>query len=60
MTDKDPLVEEDKKRLEHLEEDLGQARQHLKEQSHEGEETFIEECDPRDHEETDDTVAPPG
>jgi hypothetical protein len=59
MTDKDPpLPEEDEKKLEHLDEEIGQARQHLKEQTHEGEETFIEEGGPADQAETDNTIAP--
>lgn len=60
-TDKDPqLPEDEQKKLEHLDEEIKQARQHLKEQTHEGEETFITEGGPADEAETDNTIAPPG
>jgi hypothetical protein len=42
MVDKDPVVEKDEEELEHLEKDIAAARRHLKEQTHEGEQTFIE------------------
>jgi hypothetical protein len=59
--DKDPpLPEEEQAKLEHLDEEIGQARQHLKELTHEGEETFIEDGGPADEAETDNTIAPPG
>jgi hypothetical protein len=61
MTDKDqPLPDEEEKKLQHLDEEIGQARQHLKEMTHEGEETFIGGGGPADAAETDNTIAPPG
>jgi hypothetical protein len=59
--DKDPpLPEAEQDKLEHLDDEIGQARQHLKELTHEGEETFIEDGGPADEAETDNTIAPPG
>jgi hypothetical protein len=46
MTDKDPQVAEDEKQLEQLDDEIRVARQHLKEQTHEGEQYFYEEGTP--------------
>lgn len=61
MTEKDEesVVEKDKEQLAKFDEDIGKARQHLKQQTHEGEETFIEEGS-ESRGETDDTIVPPG
>jgi hypothetical protein len=57
MVDKDPVVAKDEEELEQLEQDIAVARRHLKEQTHEGEETFINEG--RDSAgETDNSIAP--
>ena len=57
MVDKDPVVEKDEEQLEHLEKDIELARQHLKEQTHEGERTFIDDGD-ESAGETDNSIAP--
>jgi hypothetical protein len=59
MVDKDPVVAKDEEQLEHLEQDIAVARQHLKEQTHEGERAFIDDGD-ESAGETDDAIAPPG
>jgi hypothetical protein len=59
MADKDPTVEKDKKQLEHLDEEIQEARQHLKEQTHEDEPTFIDEGT-EDRKDVDNNIAPPG
>jgi hypothetical protein len=59
MVSKDPVVKKDEEELEHLEKDIAVARQHLKEQTHEGEETFINEGR-NSVGETDDAIVPPG
>jgi len=59
MVDKDPVVEKDEEQLEQLGHDIAEARQHLKEQTHEGEETFIGDS-PASAGQTDDAIAPPG
>jgi hypothetical protein len=56
MTEKD-VVRNDEEKLEHLDEEIAQARQHLKEQQHEGEPTFIEEGT-EDEGDVDNTIAP--
>lgn len=57
MVDKDPVVEKDEEQLEHLEKEIAVARRHMKEQSHEGEHTFIEDG-PQSAGETDNSIAP--
>jgi hypothetical protein len=57
MVDKDPVVEKDEEQLEHLEKDIAEARQHLKEQTHEGERTFIDDGS-ESAGETDNSIAP--
>jgi hypothetical protein len=37
------VVQKDEEELHHLDEEIAQARQHLKEELHEGERTFIDE-----------------
>jgi hypothetical protein len=59
VTDKDPVVEKGEEQLEHLDEEIQQARQHLKEQTHEGERAFVDEGT-EDTEDVDDNIAPPG
>ena len=59
MADNDPTVEQDKKQLEHLDEEIQQARQHLKEQTHTDERSFIDEGT-EDTEDVDNNIAPPG
>jgi hypothetical protein len=59
MADKDPVVEQDEEKLEHLEKDIAVARQHLKEQTHEGERTFVDDGN-ESAGEVDDSIAPPG
>ena len=56
MNEKD-VVRKDEEQLEQLDDEIGRARQHLKEQQHEGERTFIDE-EGRDRGETDNTIAP--
>ena len=56
MSEKD-VVRKDEEQLEQLDDEIGRARQHLKEQQHEGERTFIDE-EGRDKGETDNTIAP--
>jgi hypothetical protein len=57
MVDKDPVVEKDEEQLEDLEKEIAVARRHLKEQTHEGERTFIEDGPPSAGE-TDTSIAP--
>jgi hypothetical protein len=57
--DKESAVEKDEQQLTKLDQDIDKARQHLKEQTREGEETFIQEGS-ESRGETDDTIAPPG
>jgi hypothetical protein len=59
VTEKDPVVEKGEEQLEHLDEEIQQARQHLKEQTHEGEPAFVDEGT-EDTEDTDNNIAPPG
>jgi hypothetical protein len=59
MVDKDPVVAHDEEELEQLEKDIAVARQHLKEQTHEGERTFIDDGD-QSGGQVDDAIAPPG
>jgi hypothetical protein len=59
MVDKDPVVAHDEEELEQLEKDIEVARQHLKEQTHEDERTFIDDGDDSAGE-VDDAIAPPG
>jgi hypothetical protein len=59
MVDKDPVVVHDEEELEQLEKDIAVARQHLKEQAHDGERTFIDDGDESGGE-VDDAIAPPG
>jgi hypothetical protein len=59
MVDKDPVVAKDEEELEHLEKDIEVARRHLKEQTHEGERTFISDGSESGGE-VDDAIAPPG
>ena len=59
MVEKDPVVAKDEEELEQLEKDIAVARQHLKEQTREGEETFINEGR-QSAGETDNSIAPPG
>jgi hypothetical protein len=58
MVDKDPVVEHDEEELEHLKDDIDVARQHLREQTREGERTFIEDGDESSGQ-VDDAIAPP-
>jgi hypothetical protein len=53
------VVRDDEEKLEHLGEEIEQARQHLKEQQHEGERTFVDEGS-EDSGDIDNTIAPPG
>jgi hypothetical protein len=53
------VVRKDEEQLEHLDEEIAQARRHLKEELHEGERTFIDE-EGKDTGETDNTIIPPG
>ena len=61
MSEKD-VVRKDEEQLEHLEEEIAQARRHLKQELHEGERTFIDEEgsdeEGPDKGETDNTIAP--
>jgi hypothetical protein len=57
MNEKD-VVKKDEEQLKHLDDEINAARQHLKEQTHEGERSFIEEGS--DKGETDNTIVPPG
>lgn len=59
MVDEDPVVAADKEQLEHLDKDIAAARQHLKEQTHEDERSFIDDGD-ESRGETDDAIVPPG
>jgi hypothetical protein len=60
MTDTDnDAGKEDEERLAKLDADIEQARQHVKQQTHEDQETFIQEGD-ESQGQTDDTIAPPG
>ncbi len=56
MVDKDPVVTEDEKQLEHLDKEIAEARQHLKESTHEGERHFVDDGD--ESTDVDDTIAP--
>jgi hypothetical protein len=58
MTEKD-VVRKDEDQLEHLDEEIARARQHLKQEMHEGERTFIDE-EGEDKGGTDNTIVPPG
>ena len=60
MTDKDPVVAEDEEQLEHLDEEIAEAREHLKEQTHDGERYFYEDGTADDPSEVDNNIAPPG
>ncbi|HSS08490.1 MAG TPA: hypothetical protein VLL25_01300 [Acidimicrobiales bacterium] len=56
MSEKE-VVQKDEEELHRLDEEIAQARQHLKEELHQGEPSFIEEG--RENEgDTDDTTAP--
>jgi hypothetical protein len=57
MNEKD-VVKKGEEQLKHLDDEINTARQHLKEQTHEGERSFIEEGS--DKGETDNTIVPPG
>jgi ribosomal protein S15P/S13E len=59
MADKDPVVEKGEEQLAHLDEEIQEARQHLKEQTHEGERALIDEGT-EDTKDVDDNIAPPG
>lgn len=59
MPDNDPTVEKDQTQLEHLDEEIQQARQHLKEQTHEDERAFVDEGT-EDTKDVDNNIAPPG
>jgi hypothetical protein len=59
MTDKDPTVAKDQDQLEHLDEEMQEARQHLKEQTHEGERSFVDDGT-EDRKDVDDNIVPPG
>jgi hypothetical protein len=59
MADKDPVVEKGEEQLAHLDEEIREARQHLKEQTHEVEPAFIDEGT-EDTEDVDNNIAPPG
>ena len=58
MSEKD-VVRKDEEQLEQLDDEIARARQHLKEQQHQGERTFIDE-EGRDKatDDTDNTIAP--
>ena len=58
MSEKD-VVRKDEEQLEQLDDEIARARQHLKEQQHQGERTFIDE-EGRDQakDDTDNTIAP--
>jgi hypothetical protein len=43
MPEKDPLVEKDEAELAHLDEEIAEAREHLKEETHQGERYFYED-----------------
>jgi hypothetical protein len=56
MSEKE-VVQKDEEELHRLDEEIAQARQHLKEELHQGEPSFIEEGR-EDEGDTDDTIAP--
>jgi hypothetical protein len=56
MSEKD-VVRKDEEQLEQLDDEIARARQHLKEQEHQGERTFVDE-EGRDKGDTDNTIAP--
>ena len=58
MSEKD-VVRKDEEQLEQLDDEIARAKQHFKEQQHEGERTFIDE-EGRDQakDDTDNTIAP--
>ncbi|HSS09507.1 MAG TPA: hypothetical protein VLL25_06455 [Acidimicrobiales bacterium] len=57
MSEKE-VVQKDEEELHRLDEEIAQARQHLKEELHQGEPSFIEEGREEDEGDTDDTIAP--
>jgi hypothetical protein len=59
MADKDPVVEKDQEQLANLDEEIGEARRHLKEQTQEGDRAFIDEGT-EDTEDVDNTIVPAG
>jgi hypothetical protein len=59
MTERDPVVAKDEEQLEELDKEIAQARQHLREQTHEGERHFYEDGT-EDRKDVDDTIVPPG
>jgi hypothetical protein len=59
VTDNDPVVEQDEEQLKQLDEEIQQARQHLKEQTHEDERAFVDEGT-EDTKDVDNNIAPPG
>jgi hypothetical protein len=58
MTTEDEVVAKDEEQLQQLDQKISEARQHLKEQTHDDERSFIDE-EGSDHSgETDNNIAP--
>ena len=60
MTEQDPVVAKDEAELKELDEEIAVAKEHLKEQTHQGERYFYEDGAEDDPREVDDNIAPPG
>jgi len=60
MSDADKQIEEDRKRLDELEEDIEEARHNTDEWREQHEQHFIDEGADEDESEVDNTIVPPG